>query len=74
LARNPFSQPFHTWPDLWKQAHEDKPEWGGKVAPFTEEFRGRWREWAKKWKQQGLPLWPAMVDAYKQLDRKKTHV
>ena len=56
------------------KAHLDKPQWSGKVAPFTEEFRESWRSWAKRWKEQGLPLWPAMVDAYKQLDRKKTHV
>ena len=72
MSREPFSPPFHTWPELWHLAHRDKPLWNGKVAPFTEDYRELWRAWAKKWKAEGLDLWPAMVKAYKELDRKKT--
>lgn len=65
---NPFGPPFDSWPPAVMEAHEDKPKWNGKVAPFTEEFREKWREWAKKWRDRGVPLWPAMVEAYRRLD------
>jgi hypothetical protein len=67
---NPFGNPYHVWPPEVLQAHVDKPLWNGHIAPFDESSRQRWRDWAKKWKERGVPLWPAMVDAYKDLDRK----
>jgi hypothetical protein len=67
----PFSNPYHLWPPEVLEAHKDKPLWNGHVAPFTEDYRERWRAWALKWKKEGVPLWPAMVEAYRDLDRKK---
>lgn len=70
---NPFCI-SRLWPEEVLEAHKDKPLWNGKIAPFTEEFRDKWRDWAKKWKDRGIPLWPAMVAAYRELDRKKSRV
>jgi hypothetical protein len=53
------------------EAWKDLPQSNGHNAPFTERFREAYREWAKKWKAEGVPLWPAMVNSYKNLDRKK---
>ena len=71
---NPFRPPYHLWPPEVAQAWLDLPQWNGKNAPFIEEYREPYRKWARKWKDKGVPLWPAMVDAYKELDRKKTKV
>jgi len=68
---NPFGHPFHLWPPVVMEAWKDLPQSNGHNAPFTERFREAYREWAKKWKAEGVPLWPAMVNSYKNLDRKK---
>lgn len=70
-SSNPFGEPFHLWPPEVMEAYKDLPQWNQKNAPFTEEFRDKYRVWAKKWKDRGVPLWPHMVEAYKALDRAK---
>jgi hypothetical protein len=50
-------------------AWEDMPLAGGKIAPFTEQFRAEWREWYKKYHRQ-FPH-PELEHAYAEIDRQK---
>ena len=65
---NPYST-HRPWPPEVMKAYQSMPIHNGHIAPYTEQFRHVWREWAKKTPKH---LWnPHMVEAYNNLDRQK---
>ena len=65
--KNPWIPPWFS-PEQ-TQAWNEMPHWNGKNAPFTEEFRGEWREWYRKWKDRYCH--PPLEEAYREIDRQK---